>query len=139
MFRNEYRNARPAAGKRHPPLHRKVLCDRTELIRKVLQVQLKPVQVPLDASQIVPLLICLVLLEMKDVSAMTVDEVSDRGVEAFAIRTLNQENGRVSQALPPASEIPAGAIAFLIECMYTLCMHQVKAAAPFANGLPAIK
>jgi hypothetical protein len=51
---------------------------------------LKPVQVPFNARQVESLLVRLVLLEMQNVSAVTVNEVGNRGIESRAVRALNQ-------------------------------------------------
>ncbi len=59
------------AGKHDSPLHGKLFRDGTELVGKILQVQLESIQFPLDAGQIEALLACLVLLEMQNVSAVT--------------------------------------------------------------------
>jgi hypothetical protein len=41
------------------------------------------------------------LLEVKNVSIVTVDEFGDGGVEPFAVWALNQQNGAVSHGRSP--------------------------------------
>ena len=81
----------------------KLFRDRHELPGKFLHFQLKAVKVPFDAGQIEAFLACLVLFEMEDISAVAVYEFRDVGVQTFAIRALNEQNSRVSQALPPGA------------------------------------
>src|SRR5712691_1573264 len=101
VLRNKYRDTRPVTGQRNTPLDGKFFRDRLELPRKFLHFQLKAVEVPFDAGQIEAFLARLVLFEMKDISPVAVYEFRDVGVQTFAIRALNQQNGRVSQVLPP--------------------------------------
>ncbi len=99
MPRDKDRHPRPVARQHNPPVHRKLFCNRFELLRKILQIQLKPIEVPFDAGQIEALCAGLVLLKMQDVPTVAEDEIGDGGVEPFAVRTLNQQNGGISQAV----------------------------------------
>jgi len=105
MFGNKNSYPRPIARERDPPLHRKPLRDGRELFGKILQVKLKPVEVPFDSSQIEAFFDRLVLFEIQDVALVPADKVSDRGIQSFTVWTLNQQNGGVSQVLDPQQAV----------------------------------
>jgi hypothetical protein len=44
----------------------------------------------LHASKIKPLFACLVLFKMQNIAVMPKNEISDRGIETFLIRTLDE-------------------------------------------------
>jgi hypothetical protein len=64
-------------------LNGKLLGDGSEPLWKILEVEFETCEIPFDACEIETFDAWLVLLEMKDVAAMPVDEVRDCGVEAF--------------------------------------------------------
>src|SRR5260370_35191550 len=80
---------------REASLNREMVRDGLKPLRKVLQIKLEAGQVPLDACQIKTFLSRLVLLEVKDVAAVPINEICDRRIEPLAVRTLQKQDGAV--------------------------------------------
>jgi len=143
MFRNKNSYSRPIARERDPPLHRKPLGGRRELLRKILQVKLKPIQVPFDSSQIELLFDRLVLLKIQNVALVPAYEVRDRGIQSFPVWTLNQQNGGLSQVLYPRSDGIIGSRCeplLLLSEVFLLCiiLYATSTARKLPRALPAI-
>jgi hypothetical protein len=77
--------------------------DGGEPFRKIFQIEFEAGEVPFNARKILTFLTRLMLLEMKNVAAMPVDEIGDRRIQPLAVRALHQEHGTVSQRASPAS------------------------------------
>jgi hypothetical protein len=82
-------------------LNGKLLGDGRKPRREVFYVELETCEVPFDAGKIETFFSGLVLLEMKDVAIMPVDEVGDGRIQTFAIRAPQQEDSAVLQVEPP--------------------------------------
>jgi len=86
VFGNKNCHARTVVRGGDAPLNGKLLGDGSKPLGEVFQVELEAFEIPFDAGEIETFDAGLVLLEVKDVAAMPVDEISDCGIEAFAIR-----------------------------------------------------
>src|SRR5258707_2383775 len=95
VFRYENRHPRSVLRSRNAPLNREMVRDGLKPLRKILQIELEAGQVPLDACQIKTFLSRLMLLEVKDVAAVPINEIYDRRIEALAVRTLQKQDGAV--------------------------------------------
>jgi hypothetical protein len=69
--------------------------------RKLFQIEFEACEIPFNTGQIKTFFTCLMLLEMKNVAAMPIDEIRDGRVQALAIRALQQENCAVFQSRAP--------------------------------------
>jgi hypothetical protein len=85
VFGNKNSYARAVVRGGDAPLNRKLLGDGSKPFGKIFQVEFETCEIPFDACEIGTFQAGLVLLEMKDVAAMPVDEIRDCGIEAFAI------------------------------------------------------
>src|SRR5260370_37479836 len=83
------------------PGKRKLFRDGSKLLRELLHIQLKPVEVPVHTRAIESFIGNLVLLKMKNIAVMLIDETSDGGIESPAVRTLHQENCAIFQNRSP--------------------------------------
>ncbi len=88
IFRNKYGYSRTVGRRGDAPLNGKFLGNRRKPFREVFQIELEASEVPFDAGKIESFFSRLVLLEMKDVATMPVDEVRDCCIQALAIRAL---------------------------------------------------
>lgn len=70
-------------------------------MRKIFQIELEPCKIPFDAGKIETLFPRLVLLEMKDVPTMPVNEIRNRRIQPLTIRALQQEDSAVFQVDSP--------------------------------------
>jgi len=85
VFGDKNGHARTVVRGGDAPLNRKLFGDGSKPLWKILEVELETGEIPFQAREIETFDAGLVLLEMKDVAAMPVDKIRDRGVEAFAI------------------------------------------------------
>ena len=98
-YKNGYARAVVRGG--DAPLNGKLFGDGSKPFGKVFQVEFETCEIPFDACEIGTFQAGLVLLEMKDVATMPVDEIRDCGIEAFAIRAPQQEDSAVLQVSIP--------------------------------------
>ena len=66
-------------------MNRKLFGDGSKPLWKILEVEFETCEIPFDAGEVETFDAGLVLLEMKDVAAMPIDEIRDCGVEALSI------------------------------------------------------
>jgi hypothetical protein len=74
-------------------------------LREVFQIELESSEIPFDAGKIETLFASLVLLEMKDVATVPVDEIRNGRIQALAIRAPQQENSALLHVRTPASAV----------------------------------
>ena len=63
--------------------------DGSEPFRKIFQIEFEAGEIPFNAGKIKTFPTRLMLLEMKNVATMPVDEIRDCRVQTLAIRALN--------------------------------------------------
>ncbi len=103
VFRYQNGHARTVVRARDAPLNRKLLGNGCKPLREVLQIELEPCEVSFDAGKIETFFAGLVLLEMKDVAAVPVDEIRNCCVQALAVGAPQQEDSAVLQVESPES------------------------------------
>ncbi len=86
VFGNKNGHARTVVRGGDAPLNGKLLGDGSKPFWKILEVELETCEIPFDAREIETFDAGLVLLEMKDVAAVPVNEIRDCGIEALSIR-----------------------------------------------------
>ena len=101
LLGNEDGHPRTVIAQGDAPVHAELVRDGAKRAVEVLHVQAESVQIPLDTRQVVTLFARLMLLEVKNISIVTVNKLGDGGVQPLAVWALHEKNGAVFQGGSP--------------------------------------
>ncbi len=95
VARDENRDFRSVAGKRHAPFHSQPISDGLKMFRELTHVQREARQIPFHAHQEKIALGIQMLVGVQRVAVTAINKIVDRGVQPFLVGATHQENGGV--------------------------------------------
>jgi hypothetical protein len=100
-LRHEQGDAVRAIRPLDTPAHLKAFANDCELVGEVVEAEVEPSEVPLDAHQEQAALGVLVLVRVQDVGVVSIQELGDGGDNPFAVGAVDQQDAGLRHGALP--------------------------------------